>query len=525
LRSLSFIKALKEQVRGGIKTEIKAKHLLPLEIDLPDLDEQKKIANSLIKKQSMQKELNSERIRQEGYTKNLRQAILQDAIQGKLTEDWRKANPNVEPASELLKKIKAEKEKLVKDKKIKKEKPLPPITKEEIPFDLPEGWEWCRLGDIVIFTDNFDVQAKLGANELVNYVDIASIDNKRHIIKNVQPKKVGELSSRARRVLRKNYIAYSLVRPYLDNIAIIHEEKENYIGSTGLVVFSGIKIKNDYLFNLLLSQYIKDLYLKLMSGFNSLGISFESFRNTKIPLPSLIEQNIITDKIGKLMKKLNNLEIEIKQNKIIVDLLMQSVLKEAFHYKNKNSNEPSAFVRNQVHAAIIKQVAEDGGWTTEVAIAKYDHLLQEVFNLNLHYEFQAQKFGPFDAKIKRFIYSGLGKNNWFIKKQGMIKLGENSKSLLAKKSELYIEAKDKMKELSDLGITKLDANKIELLSTVCHSIKQTKSTEINQLRMFMSDWPSDKNRTKAEKFSFKDTDRCLNFILDNKLHKKLLMNL
>ena len=74
--------------------------------------------------------------RQGNSVELLKQSILQEAIQGKLTADWRKQNPNTEPASELLKRIKAEKAQLIKDKKIKKEKALPPITEEEIPFEL-----------------------------------------------------------------------------------------------------------------------------------------------------------------------------------------------------------------------------------------------------------------------------------------------------------------------------------------------------------------------------------------------------
>ncbi|GAB1264889.1 restriction endonuclease subunit S [Aurantivibrio infirmus] len=73
----------------------------------------------------------------------LKQTILQLAVMGKLVPQ----NPNDEPASELLKNIVAEKEKLIKEGKIKKQKPLPPITDEEKPFELPNGWEWARLGD------------------------------------------------------------------------------------------------------------------------------------------------------------------------------------------------------------------------------------------------------------------------------------------------------------------------------------------------------------------------------------------
>ncbi len=71
----------------------------------------------------------------------MRELILQLAVQGKLVPQ----DPNDEPASELLKKIKTEKEKLIKEKKIKKVKPLPPIQPVEIPYELPKGWEWVRL--------------------------------------------------------------------------------------------------------------------------------------------------------------------------------------------------------------------------------------------------------------------------------------------------------------------------------------------------------------------------------------------
>ena len=75
---------------------------------------------------------------------DLRQAVLQAAIQGKLTTQ-RKEDGD---ARELLKQIAAEKAKLIKEKKIKKEKPLPEITEEEIPFEVPENWVWVRLGEV-----------------------------------------------------------------------------------------------------------------------------------------------------------------------------------------------------------------------------------------------------------------------------------------------------------------------------------------------------------------------------------------
>lgn len=86
---------------------------------------------------------------------DLKQAIFQLGIQGKLTEKWRKENPNIEPASVLLEKIQDEKEKLIKEGKIKKQKPLPEISEEEKPFELPEGWDWVRLGSVHEFLNGF----------------------------------------------------------------------------------------------------------------------------------------------------------------------------------------------------------------------------------------------------------------------------------------------------------------------------------------------------------------------------------
>ncbi|WP_174266684.1 restriction endonuclease subunit S domain-containing protein [Methanoplanus limicola] len=80
-----------------------------------------------------------------GGIKKLRELILQLAVQGKLVPQ----NPGDEPASVLLEKIKDEKQNLIKTGQIKKQKPLPPIDEDEVPYDLPEGWIWTRLGHII----------------------------------------------------------------------------------------------------------------------------------------------------------------------------------------------------------------------------------------------------------------------------------------------------------------------------------------------------------------------------------------
>ena len=273
--------------------------------------------------------LKEEQSHQLDLLKKLRQQILQDAVQGKLiTQDL-----NDEPTSKLLERIKAEKEKLVREKKIKKEKPLPTINLEEIPFEIPKNWVWCRLGEVIEFTKNKNIHKDLSPDTLINYVDIDAIDNQRYEIRESKIKPVAELSSRARRILRKGFIMYSLVRPYLNNIAIVEEEKKHYIGSTGFVVFSGILVDNQFLKYILLSDYIRKKYLEFLSGFNSPSISYEQFNSTLLPLPSNAEQKRIVNKIGHLMKICDELEQSIQQNQKYTQELLQVALKERLELK------------------------------------------------------------------------------------------------------------------------------------------------------------------------------------------------
>ncbi|MDD2753750.1 MAG: restriction endonuclease subunit S [Candidatus Portnoybacteria bacterium] len=291
-------------------------------------------------------------------------------------------------------------------------------------------------------------------------------------------------------------------------------------------------IEPNFLLYFVNSPVAKKQFDKRLKGSGVPNLHLEEIREVVIPFPkSIKEQKSIVAKLDVLSVETKKLEAIYKQKLTDLEELKKSVLKKAFAgelVQEKNTVPvaqmvaPSPFIRNQVHAAIIDQVTKNSGSTTEVAVAKYDHLLQEIFGLNLGYQFQTQQFGPFDAQIKRLIYSGLGPNKWFTKRSGMIVFGNNINTLLLRQSNLYRAAQSAMKELTKLGITKLDADKVELLSTICHSIKETKSIVSDKVREFMSQWPADGNRTKADKFSSEQTQKCLDFIVKNNWHLKLL---
>jgi type I restriction enzyme S subunit len=251
-------------------------------------------------------------------------------VQGKLVLQ----DKNDEPASELLKRIKAEKATLRQAQgKGKKEKPLPAIKPEEIPFEIPENWVWCRLGEIIQYTENLDIQKYLSPDTIVNYVDIDAIDNQNFIIREAKQKSVKELSTRARRVLKPNFIAYSTVRPYLKNIAIVEEEKENYIGSTGFNVFKTLNVELKYAFYYLLTPYVNNSFKDLMVGFNSPSITNVQFEKSLLPLPPLSEQKRIVAEIEKQLAKTKQLKEHIIANQQATEQLLKALLHQAFEVK------------------------------------------------------------------------------------------------------------------------------------------------------------------------------------------------
>ena len=306
LKSAEFIRLLKEQVKGGIKTEIKPKHLLPLEINLPNITEQKRILAHFQSIEYEDAELKSQINHQQSLLKKLRQQILQEAIEGKLSADWRQQNPNTEPASELLKRIQAEKAQLIKNKKLKPQKTLPPIKPEETPFALPDAWEWCRLGDIVLMQYGVRLKksqtkiageyAVYGSNGVIGYHDKGLTDKQAIVI--------GRKGS-------AGAIQVSHIGSWTTDVAFYIEEPTT--------------TNFRHLIFLLESLNLSDLGKGVKPGLN---------RNDayllKLPLPPLAEQKAIVAKVEKLLTLCDQLESKIKQSQHHANSLMQAVLQEAF---------------------------------------------------------------------------------------------------------------------------------------------------------------------------------------------------
>lgn len=259
--------------------------------------------------------------------KKLRQQLLQDAVQGKLVEQ----NKKDEPASELLKKIKAEKEKLIAEKKLKKEKELPPIKPEEIPFEIPENWVWCRLGEMVnLVTSGSRDWAKYYSSEGEIFLRMGNLSRDSYNlrmdkIQYVKPPKNQE-GNRTR--LEANDILISITGE-VGNLGLIPEDfGKAYINQHTALVRLNKAIVVKYVCNLFLTRTLQVQFNAPQRGMkNSFRLSDIDY--LLIPLPPFAEQNRIVQKLDELMQYCNELEASIKQSESQNSTLLQQVLREA----------------------------------------------------------------------------------------------------------------------------------------------------------------------------------------------------
>ena len=291
-----------------------------------DIDHQKKYRKKFVKLEEQQFLFKSQINNQKTNLKNLRKQILQDAIEGKLTKEWREQNPDIEPASELLKKIKKEKENLIAEKKIKKEKPLPPIDKNKIPFELPKSWVWTRIGEIT----NYGSSEKIEPNRITDntwILDLEDIEKESSKIINFETFKNRNTTS-SKSVFKKGDVLYSKLRPYLDKVVVAPGDG---ICTTEIIPIKMYAELNSlfFMYNLKRRDFL-DYASRCVKGMKMPRFGTEDVKLSYFPLPPLSEQLAIVSKLETLMQKLDEAEKQIDKSLEVSKLLTKSILTEAF---------------------------------------------------------------------------------------------------------------------------------------------------------------------------------------------------
>jgi len=337
LKSVEFIRLLNEQIKGGIKTEIKPKHILPLEINLPDIETQNEIVSKFEKVETDISKLNGEVFSQEKLLKKLRQSILQEAIEGKLTASWREQNPDVESASILLEKIKQKKEQLIKDKKMKKSKAIS-NSKTNRMIDISPSWIWAK-GDELFFT------TKLAGFEYTEHIKLKDTGEVPVIrAQNVRPfyiKKDSlkyidmDISLKLHRcALTKPALLITFIGAGIGDVALFNEKERWHLAPNVAKqeVFQGCEefILLKFINHFLMSDYGRKEIFKHVKATAQPSLSMGTIRDIDYPLPPFEEQKEIVKKIENLFKICDELETQINSSKTNSQTLIQAVLKEAF---------------------------------------------------------------------------------------------------------------------------------------------------------------------------------------------------
>ncbi|WP_338935221.1 restriction endonuclease subunit S [Lactobacillus helveticus] len=213
----------------------------------------------------------------------LREKILDLAMRGKLVPQ----DPNDEPASVLLEKIKAEKAELIKEKKIKKTKPLPPITDDEKPFDIPDSWEWVRLGDVNFYLNN-SVHPDKYPDKTFELYSVPIYPKKYpEIVK-------GEDIRSNKQSVGRNDVLLCKINPRINRVWKVSQFTENdNIASTEWIVIRQSNIQVNYLRYSLMSPYFRKLLQSNVSGVGGSLTRAKPGEVSKyiIPIPPLLEQS------------------------------------------------------------------------------------------------------------------------------------------------------------------------------------------------------------------------------------------
>ena len=303
---INFIRFFIERQIGALKAQAKSiipgierKNILLLTFPLPPLAEQKRIVAKIEELLPLVDRYEKAWTKLEEFNRrfpeDMKKSILQQAIQGKLVEQ----RPEEGTAQELYAQIQAEKRRLIKEGKIKKEKPLPEIAEEEKPFEIPEGWMWVRLGEICKSISDGDHQPPPQVPEGVPFLVISNVSAGRIDFSSTRyvPQDYFNALSNDR-IAQKGDILFTVTGSY--GIPIKVESDEKFCFQRHIALLK-LMLDWDYIFYILKSPTIKSQCDAVATGTAQKTVGLKSLRNLIVPLPPLAEQKRIVEKLEELL--------------------------------------------------------------------------------------------------------------------------------------------------------------------------------------------------------------------------------
>jgi len=335
LKSDYGLEAIARNCSGAVRKRLYYSGLAEIELPVPSMVEQRAFVSRIDRiRETIRFILEENSDRHE--LPQLKKAILQEAIQGKLTEGWRVAHPDVEPASQLLHRIKVEKARLIADKKLRPEKPLPKITSIEIPFEIPNGWEWCRTSNIGFIVGGLTKNAakRGGHKRQLPYLRVANVYANRLELTDLQ--EIGVTDSEVEKLLLEKddllVVEGNGSRDQVGRIALWDGSVDPCVHQNHVIkVRLGDPKVAPWALYWFLSPSGRTLIEEQARTSTGLyNLSTGKVANLPIPLPPLAEQAAIEERVEALLTTCRELQAEIELARTHAAHLLQAVLKEAF---------------------------------------------------------------------------------------------------------------------------------------------------------------------------------------------------
>lgn len=320
-------------MKGSANVSLSLGALADLKIIVPPMAVQQRVID-LAENDELMNPLEHEITNQQSLLTKLKQAILQEAIQGKLTADWRTANPDTEPARELLKYIQTEKAKLIVTKKLKKEKPLPPIKPEEITFKIPKSWEWCRLLTLCEKTGSGSTPTGGKASYSTSgipFLRSQNVHNDGLYLEDVAFVSPDIHSRMEGTIVYPNDVLLNITGGSIGRCAVVREEiQEANVNQHVAIIRPVLFQMSVFMHAAILSPYFQAKIEDAQTGAGREGLPKNKMDQFLIPLPPLAEQAAIVERVEELMATCRELEREIENSRTHASQLLQAILKEAF---------------------------------------------------------------------------------------------------------------------------------------------------------------------------------------------------
>jgi len=301
------------------------------EFHVPPIDKQEDFLRRIKRTESAFSALRDELLYQKRMLSQLRQSILQEAISGKLTAEWRKQHPELisgeNHASKLLEKIGTEKDLLTKKRKMRKEKPLPPITDDEKPFILPKGWAWCGPAELGSFTGGGtpNTAVKEYWNGMIPWISPKDMKCADILKSELSITQRGVENSNAV-ILPADTIIFVVRSGILKRTIPISIARTRSTINQDLKAWLLVKPKMaDFLRINILGNEKRLLCNIVKKGMTVESFDFDKFKRFPIPLPPFAEQIEIVKTVRKIMATIDDLQKDAINREEQSELLIQSV--------------------------------------------------------------------------------------------------------------------------------------------------------------------------------------------------------